>query len=261
MAHAVTPVIGPSYNEEESVRPNTFIIWLDKYIGQPEQYIMLKSSLFFAMDATTGSYDKSLSKDDIDNSILAGTSLMVQLDQVEYMFQAFDNVEKCFETIEKNLDKHIFFITSGSKGKIIIPSLVINFPKTFVPEYWMYVFCGNMNMIQVGNVVPANTWALNFPDRIVMFDHQDDLLSRLVLDMARYFSRKAVDLENNRRLENACQHLNWSKKMYQRYGMMTQRNTTGELTQIDQSVSRIDERLRQQLSDNEEDGYGQPCDE
>jgi hypothetical protein len=261
MAHAVTPVIAPSYNAEVSVRPNTFIVWLDKYIGEDEEYKMLKSSFFFAMNATTGLYDRSLTKDDIDNSILANIPLMVELGQVKHIFQAFDNVEKCFETIEKNLDKHIFFITSGSKGKIIIPSLVINFPQTFVPEHWMYVFCGNMNMIQVADVVPANTWALNFLDRIVMFDHQDDLLSRLVLDMARYFSNKAVDLENNRRLENARQHFNWSKQMYQRYGTMTQRNTTGEVTQIDQSVRRIDERLRQQLPDNEEDGYGETCDE
>jgi hypothetical protein len=261
MAHAVTPVLGSFYNQEESVRLKTFIIWLDKYIGQPDEYIMLKSSFFLAMNATTGVYDRSLTKDDIHNSIRAEAHLIVQLDQVKFMFQAFDNVEKCFETIGNNLDKHTFFITSGSKGKIIIPSLIINFPETFVPEYWMYVFCGNMNMIQVADVVPANTWALNFSDRIAMFDHQDDLLSRLVFDMARYFSEKAGDLENNnQRLEDARQHFNWSKKMYQRYGMMTQRNMTREVTQIDQSVSLIKERINQQLPDNE-DGYGEACDE
>jgi hypothetical protein len=261
MSHTTIPAIAPFNNEEELARPNQFIIWLDKYIGQSDEYIMLKRSFFMAIDPTTGLYEKNLNKDDIDRSIHFETALVVQLDQVEFMFQAFDNVDKCFETIEKNLDKRIFFVTSGLKGKIIIPSLVINFPATFQEEYWMYVFCGNMNMTQVETVVPTNTWALNFLDRILMYDHQDNLLARLVLDIACYFSTKAGDLDNNQQLQNACQYYNWSKKMYQRYGTMARRTMTIELTQIDQHVSDIKERLRQQQPDSEEDVYGEACDQ
>ncbi|CAF1268336.1 unnamed protein product [Adineta steineri] len=259
MAQTVSPVIYSPNDQPERVLPNHFIIWLDQHIGLPEECIMLKCTFILAMNPTSGSYERSLNTDDIDRSIRLDAPLLVQLDNVEFMFQVFDNVEKCFQTIEKNRDKRIFLITSGSKGKILIPSLVINFPEIFKKGNWMYVFCANMNMVPVGDIVPTNTWAIHFLDHILMFDHQDDLLVRMVSDIAHYFTTKANDLKNNQQYDNACQYLTWSKQMHNRYELLTHRSMTNKVNEIDQEIVVIKQRQREQLPNDDEDGYGEAC--
>ena len=156
--HEVCPV-----NIDQDKKPKHFIIWLDKHIGKPDECALLKSSLFMAMDPTTGLFERNLNKDDIDQSIAFDAALFVQLDQVKFLFQAFVDIEKCYEAIKNNQDKHIFFITSGSKGQIIIPSLVANFEGLFGPTNRIYIFCGNTLMAEVDGVdPPAHLWILNF---------------------------------------------------------------------------------------------------
>ena len=261
MEPQVGPVMPPPVHEDELNIPGHFIIWLDQHIGQAGECILLKSNFFMAMDPTSGLFERNLIPNDIDRSILLEIPVLIQLDKVTFKFQAFDNVEKCFQVIEKNLDKRIFFITSGSKGKIIIPSLVINFPNTFVEGYWMYVFCGNMIMRDIpGLPPPANAWALKFLDRIMMKDHQDDLLIRMVLDIAIYFFTKADDLEKNKHFHKASQHYTWSKIMYERYGNMAERTMTDKFNEIDQRIGDVKQILLQR-QDSEEDGFGETCDE
>lgn len=240
--------------------PNHFIVWLDQHISQETECVLLKKSFFMAMNPTSGLFERNLTVNDIDSSTRLEVPILIQLDEVKFMFQAFDNVEKCFEAIEKNLDKRIFLITSGSKGKILVPSLVNNFRRTFVKEYWMYVFCANMNMSAVnGAAPPTNTWALEFRDRVVMFNHQDFLLVRMVIDIAKYFSKTADDLEKNQDLHNARQYYHWSKQMYQRFGTMENRRMNTEINRIEQHINDIDERLKQRRNE-EDDGFGAQCD-
>ncbi|CAF4653140.1 unnamed protein product, partial [Rotaria sp. Silwood2] len=131
----------PDINAASSVSPydnsgpKHFIIWLDKHIGKPEECVLLKCSFFCAINPTSGLYDRKMNQYDIDSSIGSEVSIIIQLDTVKFMFQAFVDVEKCFHTIEKNRHKCIFFISSGSKGRIIIPSLVANFPDTFAVQH------------------------------------------------------------------------------------------------------------------------------
>ncbi|CAF1323744.1 unnamed protein product [Adineta steineri] len=269
MAQTVSPVIYSPNDQPELVHPNHFIIWLDQHIGQRDEYHKLKRSFTRAMNPNDRLYEGSLvndninrsilDNDDIDRSILLDTPLLVQLDDVEFMFQAFNDIEKCFNIIEKNLDKRIFLITSGSKGKFLIPSLVINFPKIFKEGNWMYVFCANMNMVQVGDIKPTNAWAMHYLDRILMFDHEDNLLARMVLDMASYFTTKANDLKNNQRYKDAYQYLTWSRQMHKRYGLLTHRNMTDELKKIDQEIDTFRQELREGRSADDEDGYGEAC--
>jgi hypothetical protein len=246
MARPVMPQIR-SINEDEISGPKHIIIWLDKHIGKPEECILLKCTLFLAVDPTTGLYERNLNQDDLDRSILLNATLLVQLDNVEFMFQAFVDVEKCFEAIEKHrLKRRIFFITSGSKGRIIIPSLMINFPDTFVPNYRMYIFCANTLMVPVEGVdAPTNTWALNFLENILMMNHQDDLFARMVSDIAEHFFTEAQRLSNNDgQLDSACQYLVWSKQMFRRYGIMERRSMTTKITEIDQRITLIKKRIR-----------------
>src|SRR5690348_12456282 len=113
MVEAGMSGVCPVNNVNQTNDPNNFIIWLDKYIGKPEECILLKSSFFMTMDPTTGLYERNLNKDDIDRSVAFDAALFVRLEEVEFKFQAFVDIEKCYETIKSNLNKRIFFITSG----------------------------------------------------------------------------------------------------------------------------------------------------
>jgi hypothetical protein len=139
MAQANTQEVRP-VNIDQTNDPKHFIVWLDKHIGKPEECVLLKYSLFMTMDPTIGLYKRKLNKDDIDHSICFDAALFIRLDEVEFMFQAFVDVEKYYETIKNNLEKRIFFITSGSKGQIIVPSLVANFEDAFGPNNRIYNF-------------------------------------------------------------------------------------------------------------------------
>ena len=161
------------------------------------------------------------------------------------MFQAFDDPSKCYETIKKNLDKRIFLISSGAKGKLIVPNLVLHFPTTFVPNYWIYIFCAKMNMITTeGAGDPTNDWAFDYEDHVVMENHQDALLARLVLDIATYFAVEGERFENSRQLNSALQYFKWSKLMWERYGTMEKRNPMArKINEMDQRIKLIEQRL------------------
>jgi hypothetical protein len=205
------------------------------------------------MDPTTGLYERNLNQDDIDRSIRHNASLLVCLDEVEFMFQAFVDIEKCFETVEANLHKRIFFITSGSKGRIIIPGIMTNFSDIFVPNYRMYIFCSNTNMRSVdGCAAPTNAWALDFLANILMLNHQDDLFARMVSDIADYFFTEGERRDKAEALDSARQYFIWSKKMFIRYGLMERRNMNANIARVDQRIRDIERRLNPPSDDNDE---------
>jgi hypothetical protein len=211
-------------DEEEANTPNHMIIWLDKHIGEARECVLLKSSFFLAIDPTTGLFERNLNQDDIDRSICLNASLLVRLDEVEFMFQAFVDIEKCYETIHKNRKKRIFFITSASKGKIIIPSLVTLYPDIFPPDNPIYIFCANLLMKSVGGVEAPNVWLQEFIENVLPFDHQDDLLARLTRGIADYFAAEAESLISKQQLDKAGYYLNWSQQMRHRHQALIKKN-------------------------------------
>jgi len=263
MAQANTQGVRPVTIEQTS-DPKHFIIWLDKHIGKPEECVLLKCSLFMTMDPTTRLFERNLNQDDIDRSIRFDAALSVRLDDVEFMFQVFVDVEKCYETIKNNLDKRIFFITSGSKGQIIVPSLVANFEGAFGPNNRIYIFCANTLMTAVEGVdPPTNTWVLNFLEYILMFNHQDDLLVRMVSNIADYLFTEAKRLDNDQYLDSAYQNYEWAKRMYQRYERMGPIRKTTDIQDIEQRIRNIEQRRNPYRNDNDDDddnGHaGEPC--
>ncbi len=252
----------PFINEEQAQKLKHMILWLDKHIGKSGECVLLKSSFFMATNPITKFYEKNLDDNAIACSISNEKAFVVRLDKVEFMFQAFDDPTKCFETIAKNRHKRIFLITSGSKGEIIVPRLVSKFPETFAPGYWIYIFCAKMNMITTeGAGDSTNDWALDYIDHISMHNHQDDLLARLVLDIATYFSAEGERLEKSGELGDARKYYQWSKLMWERYDTMEkQRNPMkGKINEMAQRISNVEQLLRKK--DNVEgDDMSQPCD-
>jgi hypothetical protein len=197
---------------------------LDKHIGKAEECILLKQSFFMTMDPTTGLFEKNLNPDDIDRSICSDAALLVRLEDVEFIFQAFNDIEKCYKTIEQNLHKRIFFITSGSIGKIIVPSLVKLYPETFSENNLIFIFCGNLIMKPVGDAVPANDWLMEFLENVLPFDHQDDLLARMAKEMAGYFAAEAKVLTSKNQLDKARKYQDWSQQIRRRHAALIKKN-------------------------------------
>jgi hypothetical protein len=239
----------PFIDKEQADKLKHMIIWLDKHIGKSKECVILKSSFFMATSPITDLYEKSLNENDVDRSICNEKAFVVQLDKVKFMFQAFDDPGKCYETIAKNRHKRIFLITSGSKGELIVPRLVSNFPETFVPGYSIYIFCAKMNMIKtVGAGDPTNEWAFDYIDHISMHNHQDDLLTRLVLDIATYFFEEGERLEKSGKLDDALKYYEWSKLMWERYDTMekTRNPMKGKINEMAERINKIEQQLREQ---------------
>ncbi|UJR08199.1 hypothetical protein I4U23_012472 [Adineta vaga] len=137
-------VVRPA-NTDGTINPNHLIIWLDKHIGKSNQCALLKREFFMISDPTTNC-DRELQNKDIDNNICSNDVMPVKVDGVQFVLRTFDDPSKCYEAIKNNQDKYLFFITSGSKGKIIVPQLVSKFQLKLLREHNIYVFCGNMNM-------------------------------------------------------------------------------------------------------------------
>ena len=242
-------------DNDTPARPDHFIIWLDQHIGKPDECVLLKANFVLTMDPTNPLFERKLTPSDIDLSICMEVELLVRLDEVEFLFQAFVDVEKCFHKIENNLHKRIFFITSGSKGKIIVPSLIANFPNTFESEYWIYVFYANMRMTANRNEdVLTNTWALNFVENILMFNHQDDLLARMVMEAGNYFFERANSLQNRNEFTSAYNYYRWSKKMYERYQTMEKTKLTAKIAEIDKRIRQLQSLIDEQEEQKERTG-------
>ena len=244
MAASTVCVVRPPAGDGTGT-PNHLLVWLDQHIGISGEYLLLKRAFFMTVDPTTG-YEVSLSEKDIDNSMRTREAIPVRLDGIQFTLRAFNTIDDCFEAIEENLDKRIFFITSGTKGRIIVPALIAYFRDKFTKVCPMYIFCGNMNMITVGDVPPAHEWALDYVDHLLMFNHQNDLLERLVIDVAEFFFTEAGRLDQAEQLEQTRDHYHWAKRMLDRHKRMTKKAVMGtRQREIELLIADLEQRLAQ----------------
>ncbi|CAF0943487.1 unnamed protein product [Adineta ricciae] len=238
-------------DSKDTVEPNHLIIWLDKHIGKTGQCLLLKRNFFMITDPTT-ECERSLDKIDIDARICSNTSLYPRLDGIQFVLRVFDDPTTCYKTIENNLDKRIFLISSGSKGEVIVPRVVQNFPEQFGTTQAIYIFCAKMNMRETdGAGAATNEWALDYSDHILMYDHEDCLLARLVFDIGKYFFAEAEVLAQQGQLNVAIQHYYWSKTMFQR--RKTMMNSGNLLKNELETVEKLIVDLENHLSNDEHD--------
>lgn len=80
--------------------------------------------------------------------------------------QTFTDVDSCVEYIQSNSDEPIYLIVSGTFAKQTVPEIyeLSNLVQIFL-------FCGS--------VASYSEWAMDYCDKLMIFDHGDDLLQRL----------------------------------------------------------------------------------
>ena len=193
-----------------NIKPDHVIIWLDKYIAQPNEYRTLKrrfqNTIAFderALNSSDMDNDISdFSSDDIDNLIGAVSNrTLIYSNAQGPIFYSFSDIQPCLEfinTISKT-EKTIFLISSGYLGRILIPQIFDN----------MYV---HSIYILTINIEEKVSWAMDYYDKILIFNHDSDLFSRLTRDIASYYLQKYLIDYRSSRLN--LFFLKWARNLY-----------------------------------------------
>jgi hypothetical protein len=94
------------------------------------------------------------------------------------LVQIFTKPDDCIDYIKSHVMQNIFLVASGSLAEHVVPQVseCVNIKQIFI-------FCAS--------IASHTHWAINYSDRLLMFDHQDDLLQRLWNEMEQHFREQA----------------------------------------------------------------------
>jgi hypothetical protein len=113
------------------------------------------------------------------NSDSVTSSFRDKLSQYRWV-QTFNKSSDCIDYIKAHLMETFFLITSGSLAEDLVEQ---------VSEY------GNIKQIFVfcASIASHTHWAMNYTDKLLMFDHEDDLLARLWIEIEQHFREQAQE--------------------------------------------------------------------
>jgi hypothetical protein len=107
------------------------------------------------------------------------SSFRTKLTQDEHQcVKIFTELDSCLTFIQTNVNQTIFLIVSGSFGSQFVP-LIYDCEHI----HQIYLFCSSM--------AAHTSWAVDYADKMFMFDHEDDLLGRLFKEIEEYLRQLA----------------------------------------------------------------------
>jgi len=230
--------------------PDHMIIWLDLTIGQTDACIHLKDAFSTSNDPKNETPVKLVDRD-YDEFLRIERPKRVNFEGVWFLLAAFTNVERCIECFEQNQHKRIFFITSGSLGQTAVPRILERFRQTFTdpvtdePYNSIYIFSDDIKY--------EMDWALEYMEYIQMFDHEADLLVRMIRDIASYYVMIGKRLLNEDPPNNtaAYHRLSWAYELYQRYRKMESVSLKKEFDELNQLLEDVEEELKPSSDEDE----------
>ena len=98
--------------------------------------------------------------------------------KIDQMLHVFNNTQRCLEFIDTHPCQSIYLIVSGSLAKEIVPQ-IYDLPRIVQ----IYVFCGSIEAYVA--------WSLDYLEKVIIFNHGDDVLQRLWNDLASNLRREA----------------------------------------------------------------------
>lgn len=157
------------------------------------------------------------------------------------MLAAYTDIEQCIQCLDRNQEKHVFLIASGAMGRTAVLRILERFPNVFTdlemekPYASIYVYCHNVEY--------QMDWALDYRDYIEIFNHDADLLVRMIRDIADYFVMKGKrlfeeDLHNN---TAAYHRFSWAHVLYQRYSKMQSDPLRREFDEVNRLLAETEE--------------------
>jgi hypothetical protein len=128
--------------------------------------------------------------------------------------------DEAIKLIESYPDAKIFFISSGSLGKDMVPEIV----RRYSLIHSFYIFCFKM--------VDHCGWASEYVECLQMFDHPVDLLVRLMRDISEYFIKQGEQFLRDKDPHNALKYfqhsLNLEKRANERDKMKPNTKNSGK---------------------------------
>lgn len=197
--------VTPCYNDDRDVGrfSDHITVWVDVYIGEDQNCEGLKDKFDANLQVLrTNNYAENEMNDDA--MLLADQNMLAKLKEDAYCLKYFSSIDRALDFIRQCQDKRIFFISSGTIGKKIVPHIA-ELPQI----HGIYIFCGNISH--------HTQWAGEYVDYIsAMLDHQDDLLERLTRDIAVYLDKKGDRHRQNESMIAARNCYAWSLKLLNR---------------------------------------------
>ncbi len=201
-------------------------VWIDKHIGVEETYEDIKTKFDDNIQILKSN---NLTEMEIDDDSIACTDpkMLENLKDEVYCLKYFSEIDKALAYIHQHPEKRIFFISSGTIGKEVVPKIVD------LPQIrGIYIFCGNISY--------HTTWARDYADYITaMLEHQDNLLERLTRDIAEYVEEKGDRHKANGDIIPAKNCYAWSKKLLTRGKMLGDHSLTKLFNKIDKKLEEI----------------------
>jgi hypothetical protein len=147
--------------------PNVVVIWLDSTF-KGDDYEGMKKEFNEGIASASPT-----SADPIDDLICHNTKHDLITNGAPVI--TVQTSDEAMKEIEKNSTAKIFFISSGSLGQEIVPRITSKYHH--INSF--YIFCFK--------IINHIHWASDYASHLQMFDHQIDLLVRLMRDIAKYF--------------------------------------------------------------------------
>ncbi|CAF1525272.1 unnamed protein product [Didymodactylos carnosus] len=155
-------------------------VWLDRYIGVPNDNQLLKTK-FQRNIQPLNTLTAEEAEVDEGPLTLVDEKTLEKLKYDVYCLKPYSDISECLKFIKSQDNKKIFFISSGTIGKESVPQIA-ELPQI----HRIYIFCANIAF--------HAEWAMEHVDRIsAMLEHHDDLLQRLTEDIADYLEEKGDD--------------------------------------------------------------------
>ncbi|CAF1522358.1 unnamed protein product [Rotaria magnacalcarata] len=201
-------------------------VWIDQYIGVQNTYANLKTKFNNNIQVLQSNNEAEAEIDD-DTMICANPDMLKELAEEVYCLKYFSTVEDGLDYINNHPEKKIFFISSGTIGKIIVPEIA-NLPQI----QGIYIFCGNISHQVI--------WAGDYVDKITaMFEHQDNLLERLTQDIAKYVESKGDQYKTDGDNVEARNCYSWSKKLLVRRKMLGDCSLERLIANITEKIEKL----------------------
>lgn len=236
----------PPYEDE----PDHMIIWLDQHIGDPTRCQQLKKAFSTNVDPQNP-LPVALFDEDRLETLFLEEPVPVHFEGVHFLLAAFTDIPSCIRCFERNQNKRIFFITSGTRGERAIPAILESFKETFTdPDTdeaypFIYIFCFDK--------IHTAEWAIDYIDYVHIFDHEGALLARMMRDIADYFTTQGERLLDESPPNNAAAYhrLCWAHELFQRFEKLEKASVRAELDKVNQLLQAAEDELKP--SSDEED--------
>ncbi|CAF3272190.1 unnamed protein product [Rotaria socialis] len=93
--------------------------------------------------------------------------------------QTFTRADNCIQYVQSHSNESIYLIVSGSLAKEVVPEI---YECSNLVQ--IYLFCGS--------IAAYAEWGMNYCDKLMIFNHEDDVLERLWNDLHKNLRDQAM---------------------------------------------------------------------